>query len=32
VLLLVAAVLTPFVSWLHPGLPGSGAGDMSTPM
>jgi predicted metal-binding membrane protein len=26
-LLLVAAVLTPFVSWLHPGLPGPGAGD-----
>jgi predicted metal-binding membrane protein len=29
-LLLLAAVLTPFVSWLHPGL--SGADDMSTPM
>jgi predicted metal-binding membrane protein len=26
-LLVVAAVLTPFVSWLHPGLPGSSAGD-----
>jgi predicted metal-binding membrane protein len=24
-LLLVAAVLTPFVSWLHPGLPGMGS-------
>jgi predicted metal-binding membrane protein len=32
-LLILAAVLTPFVEWLHPGLPGSGAGDMpSEPM
>jgi predicted metal-binding membrane protein len=31
-LLVLAAVLTPFVSWLHPGLPGPDAGDMSTPM
>ena len=27
VLFLVAAVLTPFVSWLHPGLPGPDTGD-----
>jgi predicted metal-binding membrane protein len=27
VLLLAAAVLTPFVSWLHPGLPGPDTGD-----
>ncbi|HCT76276.1 MAG TPA: hypothetical protein DGT23_06730 [Micromonosporaceae bacterium] len=28
VLLLLAAALTPFVGWLHPGLPGPDAGDM----
>jgi len=31
-LLLLAAVLTPFVSWLHPGLPGGEMGSGDTPM